>query len=461
METPRPTLLVTGATGNQGGAVARELLRRARFTVRALVRDRGGPAAQGLEQLGAELAEGNFDDRASLDRALQGVTGVFSVQVFQDGTDVEVRHGKALADAAKAARVSHFVYSSVGSAERNTGIPHFESKFQIEEHIRRIGLPYTILRPVAFLYNYNGLRPMIEAGRLIQPLAPSTRLQQLSEDDYGAMVAEVFERPGEFLNRAIEVASVDMTMTEVAAAFSRVLGRAVTYEQIPFEAFEQRAGEEITTMFRWFEQVGYHADLEQVRREFFVPTDLESYLRDHGWAHSSNGSQTSIPPDDVRRQLTHVRPDDDPGLRHISVVGDTYTILLAGEETAGRYCLIDMLVPPGGGPPPHRHDFEEMFTVLEGEIELFFRGARSVARAGETVNIPANAPHAFRNVSERPARLLCMCAPAGQEQFFLAIGDPVATRTAPPPKLSEAEQAERRARAVALAPQFRTELLPP
>src|SRR5947209_16631913 len=167
-----------------------------------------------------------------------------------------------------------------------------------------------------------------------------------------------------------------------------------------------------------------------------------------------------IPPDDTNNKLTISSPDD-PKLHHVSVAGGTYTILVTGEQTAGRYCLIDMLVPPGGGPPPHRHDFEEMFTITEGEIELTFRGARSFARAGETVNIPANAPHAFRNSSERPARLLCMCAPAGQEQFFLAIGDPVATRTAPPPKLTEAEQAERRAKAAALAPQFRTELLLP
>src|SRR5262249_33067033 len=144
-------------------------------------------------------------------------------------------------------------------------------------------------------HNYNGLRAMVEAGTLIQPLAPGTRLQQLSEDDYGAIVAEVFERPEEFLHRAIELASVDMTMTEVAAAFSRVLGRAVTYEPIPWEAFGQQAGEEFTTMYRWFERVGYNADPEQVRREFFAPTDLESYLRSHAWGRSADASQTVSP----------------------------------------------------------------------------------------------------------------------------------------------------------------------
>src|SRR5438876_7589331 len=109
---------------------------------------------------------------------------------------------------------------------------------------------------------------------------------------------------------------------------------------------------------------------------------------------------STIPPDNLQRNLALARPNDDLNLPHIGVVGDTYTILLTGEDTAGRYCLIDMFVPPGGGPPPHRHDFEEMFTLLAGEIELPFRGATSVARAGETVNIPANAPHSFRNAAE-------------------------------------------------------------
>jgi quercetin dioxygenase-like cupin family protein len=166
----------------------------------------------------------------------------------------------------------------------------------------------------------------------------------------------------------------------------------------------------------------------------------------------------AIPPDDTNKKLTLANPDD-PGLRHVSVAGGTYTILVSGDETGGRYCLIDMLVPSGGGPPPHRHDFEEMFTILDGEIELTFRGEAHRAGAGSTVNIPANAPHSFRNKSGKPARLLCMCTPAGQEEFFMAVGDPVASRTAPPPKLSPAEQAERVQRAKALSSKYRTELL--
>lgn len=176
---------------------------------------------------------------------------------------------------------------------------------------------------------------------------------------------------------------------------------------------------------------------------------------------AATASTSPIPADDPRRTLVVARPDDDQSLPHVGVVGDTYTILLSGGDTAGRFCLIDMHVPPGGGPPPHRHDFEETFTVLDGEIELTFRGASSVARTGETVNIPANAPHQFKNVATRPARLLCICSPAGQEEFFLAVGQRVESRTTPPPPLDEAARAALLAKTLELTPRYRSELLLP
>jgi quercetin dioxygenase-like cupin family protein len=170
---------------------------------------------------------------------------------------------------------------------------------------------------------------------------------------------------------------------------------------------------------------------------------------------------TPVPPDDLTRKLTVARPDEDQSLPHIGLVGDTYTILVAGQDTAGKYTLIDMHVPPKGGPPPHRHDFEEMFTVLDGEVLATFRGETTTVRAGETINIPANAPHAFTNASSEPARLLCLCAPAGQDEFFTLVGQPVATRTQAPPPLSADEQAAFIERSQRLAPEFKTELLPP
>ena len=175
----------------------------------------------------------------------------------------------------------------------------------------------------------------------------------------------------------------------------------------------------------------------------------------------TSSRQAPIPPDDPRRVLTLACPDEDGSLHHIGMVGDTYTILLKGEDTAGRYTLIDMHVPPGGGPAPHRHDFEEMFTVLEGEIEATFRGEKSTVRVGETVNIPANAPHSFTNASDQPARLLCMCSPSGQEEFFTKVGIRVDGRTATPPELDESEQAAFIEKAQELAPKYRTELLGP
>ncbi len=165
---------------------------------------------------------------------------------------------------------------------------------------------------------------------------------------------------------------------------------------------------------------------------------------------------TAIPPDNPQRTLSHGQPENLP---HIGLVGDTYTVTLTGEQTDGRFCIIDMHVPPGGGPPPHRHDFEETFILLEGELEATFRGKKSIVRAGETLNIPANAPHRFHNASASAVRMLCICSPAGQEKFFMEVGVPVATRTTPSPKLNEEEQAALVEKLTSLAPKYRTEFL--
>lgn len=183
----------------------------------------------------------------------------------------------------------------------------------------------------------------------------------------------------------------------------------------------------------------------------------------HPMNHNSITAQpiSPIPADAPERNLAVADATNDASLRHLGIVGDTYTILLSGDDTDGRYCLIDMHIPPGGGPPPHRHDFEESFTMLAGEIEATFRGAKSIIRAGETINIPANAPHFFTNASPQPARLLCICSPAGQEELFLAVGTPVAGRTTPAPKPSPADQVATMKKILALLPQYRTELVKP
>jgi len=165
-----------------------------------------------------------------------------------------------------------------------------------------------------------------------------------------------------------------------------------------------------------------------------------------------------VPADDLARGLVLAQADD-AGRPHIGLVGDTYTVLVSGKESAGRFCLIDMHIPPGGGPPPHRHDFEESFILLEGEMVATFRGERKTVKAGQTVHIPANAPHQFHNESGKDVRLLCICSPAGQEEFFAEVGVPVATRTTAPPKLSEEEQAKFMKKAQGLAAKYKTEFL--
>lgn len=168
----------------------------------------------------------------------------------------------------------------------------------------------------------------------------------------------------------------------------------------------------------------------------------------------------AIPDDDPARRMLVVDPDD-PALPHIGLVGDTYTVLVSGADTAGAYCLIDMLVPPGGGPGPHRHDVEELFTLLQGQVDFTFRGEVTTVRAGQSVNIPANASHSFRNSSDAVVRMLCLCTPAGQEDFFAAVGTTVASRTAPAPRPQGEALEEVLGRFARLAPQYRTELVVP
>ena len=143
-----------------------------------------------------------------------------------------------------------------------------------------------------------------------------------------------------------------------------------------------------------------------------------------------------LPSDDLTRALVFSQADGETA-QHIGLVGDTYTITVAGKDTGGRFCVIDMHVPPGGGPPPHRHDFEETFILLEGEMQVTFRGKSSTVHAGDTIHVPANAPHQFHNASVQPVRMICICSPAGNDEFFREVGVPVAARTAPPPKLEE------------------------
>ena len=276
-------IMVTGATGKQGGAVARSLLDRG-FRIRALTRNPQKPEAQALADRGAEVVQGDMEDRSAMERALEGAYGVFSVQNYwETGYDGEVQQGKTVADAAKAAGVEHFVYSSVGSAHRQTGLSHFESKWEVENHVRELDLRYTILRPVFLMQNWEMMRGMALGGTLAQPLDPDKPFQQVAVEDIGAFAAIAFENPERWIGREVDLAGDEPTMPEIAETFGRVIGREVSYYQVPWDQFEEQMGEEITVMYRWFNDMGYEADIAALQQEYPELTTFERYLRAHGW----------------------------------------------------------------------------------------------------------------------------------------------------------------------------------
>jgi uncharacterized protein YbjT (DUF2867 family) len=272
-------ILVSGATGQQGGAVARSLLGRG-FGVRALTRNPEKPEAKELAGLGAEVASGDLEDRSSIERVLEGVHGIFSVQNFWEaGYEGEVRQGTQLADAAKTAGVEHYVYSSVGSAHRGTGIAHFDSKWEVEEHVRGSGVPYTVLRPVFFMQNWEYMREPILGGTLPQPLDPDKPFQMIDAD-------MAFENPHGWIGREVDLAGDELTMPEIAGTFSRVTGREVDYFQVPWDQFEEQMGEEYAVMYRWFNDYGYEADIAALKKEHPGLVTFEQYLRSHGWENA-------------------------------------------------------------------------------------------------------------------------------------------------------------------------------
>jgi len=272
-------IVVTGATGQQGGATARHLLTQG-WRVRALVRDPNKPAAQELAAKGAELAQGDLDDRASLDRALSGAYGAFSVQTFMgpEGPVGEIRQGNRLADAAKAAGIQHFVYTSVGGADRKSGLPHFESKWQIEEHIRSLSLPATILRPVFFMNNLRSPWMGPRDGVLAIGLRPTTSLQMIAADDIGAFAALAFARPQEFIGKALEIAGDSLTMPQVADAFTQVSGQPVRFVEQPLEQVRS-FNAEMGDMMAWFNDHGYAADIPALRKLRPGLLTFETWLR--------------------------------------------------------------------------------------------------------------------------------------------------------------------------------------
>jgi len=281
------TVLITGATGRQGGAVIRHMLPKG-WKLRALTRNPGSATAQDLTRQGIDVAQGDLEDPTSLERAAHGAYGIYSVQDFWSvGAKREVQQGKNLAEAAKKAGVEHFVYSSVGGAERNSGIDHWESKWEIEKYIRKLGLPATILRPVTFMETYyvQEVEIGILKGKLVDPIRADKPYQTIATDDIGAFVALAFERPKEFIGVDLEIAGSELTNPEAAQVFSRVLGKPVKFQRLPMPMVRLFLGKEFYQMFRWFNDAGYQANIAELRcryPEIRLHT-LEEWLREEGW----------------------------------------------------------------------------------------------------------------------------------------------------------------------------------
>jgi len=262
-------VLVSGATGKQGGTVIRHMLPKG-WKLRALTRNPASREAQALAAEYVEVVQGDLDDPTSLARAVTGVYGVYSVQDFWAvGAKREVQQGKNLAAAAKKANVQHFIYSSVGGAERNTGIPHWESKWEIENTIRALGLPATMIRPVAFMENYyvDQVEIGILKGKLADPIRADKPYQTIASDDIGAFVSLAFERPADFIGKELEIAGSELTNAEAAQVFGRVLGKPVKFRRIPMPLV-LLWGDEFYRMFRWFNEAGFKADIPALRSRY-------------------------------------------------------------------------------------------------------------------------------------------------------------------------------------------------
>jgi uncharacterized protein YbjT (DUF2867 family) len=279
------TIMVTGATGKQGGAVARHLTDGG-WHVRILTRDPNKPAAKRCHEMGMEIIKADLDDKNSVLKAADGVYGIYSVQSREQGFEVEVRQGKMLADIGKECRVKHFVYSSVSAANRNTKIPHFESKWQIEQYIDSLRIPVTIFRPVWFMDNF--LMPQfldsILKGVLSMPLKSDKMLEMIAVDNIGGFVAKAFENPDEFIGQAIDIAGDKLTMPQVTEKLSKVVGHDVKFVEMPMKEMK-KASEEWAIMFQWFNDVGYKSDIPKLRRMLPDLMDFDAWLHKVGREH--------------------------------------------------------------------------------------------------------------------------------------------------------------------------------
>lgn len=271
-------ILITGATGNQGGAIIRHLVGKG-FALRALTRNPESDAAKAIAKLGVEVVQGDLDDVASLERALTGAWGVFAVQnTWEAGVEREEEQGKRIAELAKKMGVKHFVYSSVGSAHRQTGIPHFENKWRVENTVRGLNFDsYVILRPVFFMENLTS--PWFLHGDVLgAAMKPDTLLQMVAVDDIGKVGARAFTHASELNGQAIDLAGDAVTLPTAAEILGRELGKKIGFVQVPIEEVRKNS-EDFALMLAWFDAVGYDADIPALEAKFGPLLKLEQWAR--------------------------------------------------------------------------------------------------------------------------------------------------------------------------------------
>jgi uncharacterized protein YbjT (DUF2867 family) len=264
-------VVVTGATGQQGGAVTRALLAKG-IPVRALVRAAESPAAERLRRSGVELVVGRMEEPASLDRALAGADALFAVTTPFEGVAAEAHKGIALVDAARRAGISHLVYTSACHADQSTGIPSFESKRRVEEHLRASGVPFTIVAPVYFMENLLTpfSRSSLREGQYARWMPLERRLQLIAVEDVGRFCAWVFTHREEFLGHRVDLAGDELDGPQAAAILSRALGREIQAVALPLEGFpaEGELGQNIAALLAWLASTGFHADIPRLQRQY-------------------------------------------------------------------------------------------------------------------------------------------------------------------------------------------------
>lgn len=279
-------VLVSGATGNQGGAVIDHLLAsETAFDVRGLTRDTESDTAQALSERGVTMVAGDLNDKGSLRPHVSDVDAVFAVTNFwTQGYEAQVQQGKNIAEVSAEENVDHFVFSGVGSHDKETGVAHFDSAWEIDQHAQDLDLPMTVLQPVFFFQNFEAFAEDILEGTLALPLEEGVSLQMVDVDDLGHAAAVALAKPEEFIGDRYDLAGDDKTLAETAEILSEVTGVDVEPYHVPIEDAYEDFGEEFTVMCEWFNEVGYDADIDALEETFgFEFTSLEEYLRSHGW----------------------------------------------------------------------------------------------------------------------------------------------------------------------------------